>query len=436
METLIMVGQLLLGLSILVGVHEWGHLIAAKSFGMRVEKFSIGFPPKIWGKQFGETEYSIGAIPLGGFVKITGMIDESLDTKSLSAEPEPWEFRAKPAWQRLIVMMGGIIVNVVTGILIFIVLALVNGDSYLPKQELNRNGIYAFDLGQQLGFEDGDRVISINGNDFDRFSDLFSGDVLLGSNNYYEVDRKGDIVKIELPNNFIDKITKKGKKVPVITPLNPFNVGEVVKGSNAEAAGLLAGDKISSVNGNPINYFHEFSLALDSLKDQDIAMEVIRGGETVGLNAKVTEDGTIGFQASTELQYVQQDFTFGEAVAEGTTQAFDAVILNAKGLGKMISGDIDPRKSVMGPLGIMKQFGGTWDWNRFWFLVGLLSMVLAFMNFLPIPALDGGHVLFLTVEMITGRKPSDKFLENAQKVGMVILLSLMAFVIVNDVINF
>ena len=431
-----MVGQLLLGLSILVGVHEWGHMVAAKSFGMRVEKFSIGFPPKIWGKQIGETEYSIGAIPLGGFVKITGMIDESLDTKTLSAEPEPYEFRAKPAWQRLIVMMGGIIVNVVTGIIIFIGLALANGETYLPKEELNKHGIVAYDLGEQLGFKTGDKILSINGRDYERFSDLMSGEVLLGSDNYYTVDRNGEQIRIELPNDFIDKITEDGKRIPVFEPRRPFSVGEVLKGSNAELAGLKTGDKILAVNDQPSFYFDQFSLILDSLSGDSITLQIEREDSVLSAVAKVTEEGTLGFQAYPNLNFVERDFTFGEALGVGTTQAFSAIILNAKGFGKMFSGDIDPRKSVMGPLGIMKQFGGTWDWNRFWYLVGLLSMILAFMNLLPIPALDGGHVMFLTWEIITGKKPSDKFLENAQKLGMVILLSLMAFVIINDIINF
>ncbi|WP_420575970.1 RIP metalloprotease RseP [Ekhidna sp.] len=436
METLIMVGQLLLGLSILVGVHEWGHMVAAKSFGMRVEKFSIGFPPKIWGKQIGETEYSIGAIPLGGFVKITGMIDESLDTKTLNAEPEPYEFRAKPAWQRLIVMLGGIIVNIIVGVIIFIGLSMVNGETYLPKEELNKHGIVAYDLGQQLGFQTGDKILSINGRDYERFSDLLSGDVLLGSDNYFLVDRNGEQIKIDLPNDFIDRISDGGKRIPVFEPRRPFSIGEVVKGSNADIAGLTSGDRILSVNNQPSSYFDQFSTILDSLRGDSVSLLIERGNAKLNLKARVTEEGTLGFQAYPGLNFVERDLTFGESVVVGTTQAFSAIILNAKGFGKMFSGDIDPRKSVMGPLGIMKQFGGTWDWNRFWYLVGLLSMILAFMNLLPIPALDGGHVMFLSWEIITGRKPSDKFLENAQKFGMVILLSLMAFVIINDIINF
>lgn len=430
-----MVGQLLLGLSILVGVHEWGHLIAAKSFGMRVEKYSIGFPPKIWGKQIGETEYSIGAIPLGGFVKISGMIDESLDTKTLSEEPEPWEFRAKPAWQRLIVMMGGIIVNVISGILIFIVLALVNGETFLPKEELNKHGIVAYDLGAQLGFETGDKVLSINGQDFDRFSDIMSPDLLLGNDNYYIVERDGKEVKIEMPNDFIDKVADKKQREAVIGFRWKFTVASVAKESNAEKAGIISGDRFLSVNGVSTTYFDEFSAVLDSSRGQSVAAIVDRNGERINMDIAVTDGGTIGFYPEREWNPTTRSFGFMEAVGEGTYNAFAVVWLNIKGFKKMISGDVDVRKSLSGPIRIATFFGGTWDWNNFWRIVGLLSMVLAFMNFLPIPALDGGHVMFLTWEIVTGRKPSDRFLENAQKVGMVILLSLMAFVIINDTLS-
>lgn len=429
-----MVGQLLLGLSILVGVHEWGHMVAAKSFGMRVEKFSIGFPPKIWARQFGETEYSFGAIPLGGFVKITGMIDESLDTKSLSEEPEPFEFRAKPAWQRLIVMLGGIIINVITGVIIFIFIAFAEGESYLPKDELNKHGIVAYDLGEQIGFQTGDRVIDVNGLDYERFSDILALDILVGSDNYFTVERAGAQLRLDLPNDFLDKLSDKKQEL-IIAPRTPFSVGSVSEGDSAEIAGLLVGDVFKKINGAEIVYFDQLRSALDTLRAQTIVADILRGNENIQLEINVSNEGTLGFYQRPEIDYVSREYEFGEAVTEGTIQAFSIVWLNIRAFNKIAKGEVSARKSMAGPIKIATLFGGTWNWSRFWRLVGMLSMVLAFMNLLPIPALDGGHVMFLTWEIVTGRKPSDKFLEGAQKIGMILILSLMAFVIINDTIS-
>lgn len=433
MEGIIMTVQLLLGLSLLVGVHELGHLLAAKAFGMRVEKYSIGFPPKIWGKKFGETEYSLGMIPLGGFVKISGMIDESLDTSSLSSEPKEYEFRAKPAWQRLIVMMGGIIVNVISGILIFIILIFSQGETYISKEEVNKHGIVAYELGKEIGFKTGDRVINVNGRDYEKFRDLRSGDVLLSTNGYYTVEREGEQVKVPIPNNFIDNFADRDNQVPFIDIRRPFEVGQVVDGSNAEKGGLQTGDRFVSVNGRDFKYFDEFSAALDSLKGRQITATINRGGSQKTLNFEVTEEGTLGFQAVPLIELSRVEYGFFESIGKGTVHAFNVVWINVKAFGKMFSGDVSPSKSLAGPIGIARIFGGSWDWINFWHITGLLSMILAFMNFLPIPALDGGHVMFLTWEIVTGRKPSDKFLENAQKVGMVLLLGIMTYAIFNDI---
>ncbi|MDW3195710.1 MAG: RIP metalloprotease RseP [Cytophagales bacterium] len=436
METIIMTVQLLLGLSILVGVHEWGHLAAAKAFGMRVEKYSIGFPPKIWGKKFGETEYSIGAIPLGGFVKISGMIDESLDTESLSEEPEPWEFRAKPAWQRLIVMLGGIIVNVITGIIIFIALTYSQGERYLSKEELNKHGIVAYELGEKIGFKTGDKVININGQDFQKFRDLISPDVLLGTDGYYTVLRDGQEVRIDIPNNFLDDFSEGREATPFIIPLAPFKVGTIPAGSDAIQGGLQEGDKFITVQGQPIRFYDDLATVLDQNKNGSVNAVVDRDGQQHELNLIVNENGKLKIGIQYDIDYSTNEFTFGESVSRGTNRAFSVVWVNIKAFGKIFSGDISPRKSLSGPIGIAGLFGGDWDWVNFWNITGLLSMVLAFMNLLPIPALDGGHVMFLTWEMVTGRKPSDKFLENAQKVGMVLILGLMVFVIFNDISKF
>ncbi len=426
-----MAAQLILGLSILVGLHELGHLLAAKAFGMRVEKYSIGFPPKIWGKKFGETEYSIGAIPLGGFVKISGMIDESLDTKTLSEEPEPWEFRAKPAWQRLIVMLGGIIVNVITGIFVFIFLVFSQGEDYLPKEELNKHGIVVYEIGEYIGLQTGDKVLNVNGQDYEKYMDLRNIDVLLSDNGYYTVERNGKKVTVDIPNDILDKLSD--KKFGFFAPRQTFSVGEVEPGTNADKGGLKVGDKIVAINGEEMQYYDQFKAAVDTVPGGSLTATILRNGEKIDLDFDVTEESTLGFYAKHEMNMLHRDFTFGESIGMGTAQAFGVVFSNIKAFGKMFSGDIDPSKSISGPIGIAKVFGGTWDWVRFWRATGFISMILAFMNLLPIPALDGGHVMFLTWEIVTGRKPSDSFLENAQKVGMVLLLLLMTFAIFNDV---
>jgi len=433
MEAIIMAAQLILGLSILVGLHEFGHLLAAKIFGMRVEKYSIGFPPKIWGFKYGETEYSLGAVPLGGFVKISGMIDESLDTKSLNDEPQPYEFRAKPAWQRLIVMMGGIVVNVITGIVIFILIVYNQGESYIPKDEVVEHGIVAYELGEEVGFKTGDKVIKINGEDYDRFMDLRSADMLLSDNGYYIVNRNGETIKLFMPEGFLDKFSDRESQSKFIEPRMPFKVGPILEESNAEKGNLEEGDEIVSINDKPVKYFDQLKLILSENKGTSINMVVNRDRQEKRLTLDVTEEGTLGFYPVSLLEVSKESYSLAEASVVGTTKAFNIVWVNIRAFGKMFSGKVDARKSLAGPIGIAQIFGGTWNWINFWNITGLLSMVLAFMNFLPIPALDGGHVMFLTYEILSGNKPSDKFLENAQKVGMVLLISLMGFVIFNDI---
>lgn len=428
-----MAAQLILGLSILVGIHEFGHMITAKLFGMRVEKFSIGFPPKIFGVKYGETEYSLGAIPLGGFVKITGMIDESLDTESLANEPEPWEFRAKPAWQRLIVMLGGVIMNVFLGIFVFIVLTFNFGEPYLSKEEANKHGLYPTELGKQLGFQIGDKVLRINGKDYQRFSDITSTDAILSDNGYYEVLRGADTVIINIPSNFLDIISDNKDKLPFVEPLRPFKVGEVLTGKGADYAGLKKGDIIVEADNRKIDYFQEIYEVLQANKDEEIDLKYMRNGALQSTKAYVNEEGQLGFAIDSQLAYSRIEYSFWASIPHGTKKAFKIIIDQIKAFKKILSGQVSASKSLSGPIGIAQIFGSTWDWLNFWTMTGFLSMVLAFMNLLPIPALDGGHVIFLLFEIVSGRKPGDKFLEVAQKVGMVILLGLMAFAIGNDI---
>ncbi len=432
MGTLVMIAQFLLGLLIIVGLHELGHMLFAKAFGMRVESYSIGFPPKIFRLQWGETEYAIGAIPLGGAVKIAGMMDESLDTQSLSNTPQPWEFRAKPAWQRLIVMLGGILFNVISGLIIYIALAFSLGDTYLSKEEANKHGIVPNALGYSLGFREGDQIINIIGHDFEKFSDVLKPCILLTKGGYYTVLRDSQEVRIDIPANFIEKLSALKEQSSFIAPRMPFSVERVQKKSGAAQAGLQKGDQIVEVGDIATPYFHQLTSALEGNAGKEVTIKYMRNGAIHHAKAQVSETGKLGFQVSILLAYQKQNYGLMQAISVGASKAFEIIRINLIGLTKMLTGKVAISKSLSGPIGIAQIFGNQFNWINFWSITGFLSMVLAFTNLLPIPALDGGHALFLLYEIITGRRFSDKFLEVTQKVGMVILLLLIGYAIIND----
>jgi len=443
MDWMIMLAQLLLSLSFLVAVHEFGHLLAAKYFGMRVEQFSIGFPPKIFSFKKGETEYALSAIPLGGYVKISGMIDESLDTEMMKLPPQPWEFRSKPAWQRLIVMLGGIVVNVVVGVLIFIGITYVYGDSYLLKDEINKNGGFLIGpVGESIGLKTGDKIIKINGQDFEYFEDILKPATLLSTDGSYTIERDGKLIDIAIPEDFIQKFNKKSSAGDFLWPRIPPVIAKIAPGTLAERVGLKVGDRILEVNGVPVIYNDQL-IAQVKLKQADsISFKVLRGSETLSFKENFKGQKSIGFYANSQMPKEFLDkaernikYSLLESFPRGTDRAFSTLAVQVKAFGRVITGALSPKESLSGPIGIMQAFGNEWDWSRFWSLTGVLSLVLAFMNLLPIPALDGGHVMFLSYEIISRRKPSDKFLENAQKVGMVFLLALMVFIFANDIIK-
>lgn len=445
-----MLAQLLLSLSFLVAVHEMGHLLAAKYFGMRVEQFSIGFPPKIWSFKKGETEYAISAIPLGGYVKISGMIDESLDTEAMKLPAQPYEFRAKPAWQRLIVMLGGIFVNVVVGVMIFIGITYFIGDTYLKKDVVNENGgIMVGTIGEEIGLRNGDKIVKINGKDFDYLQDIMNLQTLLSNDGYYTVERDGKLVDIPIPGDFIQKFGKKSSASDFLFPRIAPIIGRTEKGTIADRVGLQPGDRFTEINGTPIQYHDQLLTAVraqvkDSLNpaSDTLSFKVQRGAEILSFTEPFKGSKGIGFypdgRLSKEfLEKAEARITYGffESIPKGTQRAFSTLASQVTALGRVVTGRLSAQKSISGPIGIMQAFGNEWDWARFWSLTGVLSLVLAFMNLLPIPALDGGHVMFLSYEIISRRKPSDKFLENAQKVGMVFLLGLMVFIFANDIIK-
>ena len=446
MDWMIMLAQMLLSLSFLVAVHEFGHLLAAKYFGMRVEQFSVGFPPKIFSFKKGETEYALSAIPLGGYVKISGMIDESLDTEAMKLPPQPWEFRAKPAWQRLIVMLGGIIVNVIAGVMIFIGITYVYGQSYLLNDKINENGGYQVGpIGEAIGLKTGDKIIKINGQEFEYFQDIIEPSTLLSTNGTYTVDRDGKKIDIPIPQDLIQRFNKKTGLASFLGPRIPAVVESVQPNSVASRI-LKPGDKIVEINGVPITYHDEFQTHLKAMqadsasgRADSLHLKVSRAGTILSFQEYFKGEKLVGFFSSTEeyLKTLEKNITYGflESIPKGTERAFSTLTSHVTAFGKVATGKLSAKESISGPIGIAQVFGNEWDWSRFWSLTGVLSLVLAFMNLLPIPALDGGHVMFLSYEIISRRKPSDKFLENAQKVGMVFLLALMVFIFANDIIK-
>jgi regulator of sigma E protease len=431
---LIMAGQLILSLAILVTLHEMGHFLAARAFGIKVEKFYLFFDAggiKLFSFKRGDTEYGIGWLPLGGYVKIAGMIDESLDTEQLKRDPEPWEFRAKPAWQRLIVMIGGVTVNAILGIIIFTFIAYVYGRDTLPIESA-KYGIAALDLGKQVGFEDGDKVISIAGNPIKTDRDMMNPKYFLNAS-AYTIERNGKLMDIYLPKGFIDSMAdNKGNFIDI---RQKFTVKSIAVNGNGKSPALQEGDRIIEAYNEPINYFHEFSRVLKKYPNRFIPMRVVRNNDTIWVIANVDENGRMGFAPKSDLEdsIKTQYFSFGESIGEGWNIATENLSLNVSFFGKIFKGEANASKSLSGPIGIAKQFGGTWDWHKFWNLTGLLSVILAFMNILPIPALDGGHVLFLLVEMVSGRPLPEKFLHVMQMIGMFILLALMVFIFGNDI---
>ncbi len=445
MDGLLMTAKVLLALTILIGVHEWGHYAAARFFKIKVEKFYLFFDflfpmPNIlnfalFKKKIGDTEFGLGWFPLGGYVKIAGMMDESMDKEALAAPPQDWEFRSKPAWQRLIVMLGGIIVNVIVGIIIFTGLNIVMGESYYTIEEVNKNGISVTKIGEEMGLQKGDKIVNLNGKPLEKFNQVRSPEFLLDNASYYTVNRNGLEIKIPLPINLMEKLTDAKKEDAMfIDALMPYEITEVVSGTPAEAAGLQKGDAIMAVNDIPTIYFQDLQKSLAENKGKTVTLNIKRNNETKTLSANVNEEGKLGIATKSLLQASSREYGLFEAMGKGCTDAFGVITTQMKGFGKIFRGELRADKALSGPIGIAKSFGGGgWDWVHFWNLTAMLSMVLAFMNLLPIPALDGGHAVFLLYEMVRGKAPSEKFSEITQQIGMLILLGLMAFAFGNDI---
>ncbi|MCO5934781.1 RIP metalloprotease RseP [Mucilaginibacter sp. RB4R14] len=438
MSFLIMAGQLILGLSILVILHEFGHFLAARAFGIKVEKFYLFFDA--WGVSlfkfnYKGVEYGIGWLPLGGYVKIAGMIDESMDTDQLAGPPQPWEFRSKPAWQRLIVMLGGIIVNIIVGIFIFWVLTIRYGETYTPNANI-KYGIVPGKIGTKMGLKAGDKINSVNSKPIVRFEDLISSKVLLDKT-VLNVQRGNDTLDIKVPPTILNDLSDFGieefiNRVPRIK----FAIDTIAHKSGAEQAGLKKGDSILTVNGNAVAYFDQVQAQLRANKNKKVQLTIKRGDSLQQVAAQINAEGVLGFKPKVQLpQDTTIKYGFLGSLPIGATKAWSMFTDNAKGIGKIFTGQVKARKAISSPIGIAVMFGSHVDWIRFWSLVGFLSMVLALTNLLPIPGLDGGHTVFLLIEMIKGKPLSDKFLERAQIVGFVLLISLMVFAFGNDIVK-
>jgi regulator of sigma E protease len=435
MDTLITIGQLVLSLSILIVLHEFGHFLPARLFGTRVEKFYLFFDPyfSLFKKQIGETEYGIGWLPLGGYVKISGMIDESFDTEQMESEPQEWEFRSKPAWQRLIIMLGGVTVNFILGFLIYAMVLFAYGEEYLPAKNAVA-GIAVDSLGQEMGLNTGDKLLFVGDKPFERFDQrIVLQGVAIDGVRELTVNRAGSEQKISLDNKWADILTRhENKSAGLFYPRIPFAVGRIGPDGPADKAGLKVGDRIVSFDGQPVDYYDQFAAMVKGKENATVLLGVRpMDSETVKqVSLTLTENAKLLVSpAEPKFFYDTEriDYGFLESFPAGYNQGVRFLGNQFKAFGEMFKGNIKVSESLGGFASIGGMFGKEWIWERFWFMTASLSLILAFMNLLPIPALDGGHVMFLLYEVITGRKPSDKFMEYATMVGFVIVLGLVVF---------
>lgn len=442
MDILIKVLQLLLSLSILVIVHEFGHFAAAKLFKTKVEKFYLFFNPwfSIFKFKKGDTEYGLGWLPLGGYVKIAGMIDESMDKEQMAKEPQPFEFRSKPAWQRLIIMLGGVIMNVVLAILIYISMMAAFGEEYLPTSAV-KYGIQVDSLGLEMGLQNGDKILSIDGVEVDNFLKI-PAHIIMEQAKTVQVERDGSFKEIEIPSGFLAKLVK-SENPGFLMPRMPVRISSLDKSSTASDAGLKEKDWILAVNGSDVVYidrFHVFSDSVKANKSNEVQVLVDRGGQKLNYAVKITDEGVmgivVGVDPENDFVWNSKKYSLLAAIPAGFVKANQGIGNYLKQLKLLFSPEVQAYKSVGGFMRIGSIFPATWDWIRFWELTAFLSIMLAVLNILPIPALDGGHVLFLLYELIARRAPSEKFLEYAQVFGMIILFGLLLLANGNDIYHY
>jgi regulator of sigma E protease len=440
MEIVIKLSQFLLSLSLLIILHELGHFIPAKLFKTRVEKFYLFFDVKysLLKKKIGETEYGIGWLPLGGYVKISGMIDESMDKEQMALPPQPWEFRSKPAWQRLIIMLGGVTVNFILAFIIYIGMAYAYGDSYISNADMKDGLLIENQAMINAGFKSGDKIVAVDGEKIVRFDKEISSKVILAKQ--VVIDRNGTEQTIKMPNDFVDQLSK-FEKAPLATIRIPFAIGNVPDESLNK--NLKAKDILLSLNGQTTKYLDQAKSVLENNKNKTISAIVLRDQKQVAVNVKVNTEGKLGVQLGglgletlEKLGYYKithQKYSFMESIPFGIQKGKDQLVGYGKQLKMIFNPETKAYKQVGGFKAIFDIFPSSWSWEVFWSITAILSIMLGVMNLLPIPALDGGHVMFLLFEIVSGKKPSDKFLENAQMVGFVLLISLLLFANGNDI---
>jgi len=440
MEFVIKISQFLLSLSLLIVLHELGHFVPAKAFKTRVEKFYLFFDVKfsLFKKKIGETVYGIGWLPLGGYVKISGMIDESMDTEQMAKEPQPWEFRSKPAWQRLIIMLGGVTVNFVLAFIIYIFMAFAYGDEDISVQSIKDGYWIENPLLIDLGFKTGDKIVSIDDKEINDYSEITPNLLVAKS---ITIERDGTEKTIDLPEDFLGQLsTSKDRSLFEIR--TPFMVGAVLDSSKNKGVDLKQRDIITAINGKEIKYFDGFAPVLNDLKGQTITATVLRADDTLTRELYVDNEGKLGIALASdprrfsELGYydiIKKEYSFAESFGVGYNKFTGQITSYFEQLKLIFSPSTGAYKGVGGFKAIFDIFPNTWSWQAFWSITAFLSIMLAVLNLLPIPALDGGHVMFLLYEMISGRKPGDKFMEYAQMVGFFILIALVLFANGNDI---
>jgi regulator of sigma E protease len=432
----IQAAQFIASFSILILLHEFGHFITAKWFGCRVEKFYLFFNPwfSLFKKKKGETEYGIGWIPLGGYVKISGMIDESMDKEQMKLPPQPYEFRSKPAWQRLIIMLGGVIINVILAIIIFVFILWVWGKDYLPPANA-KYGLATDSLAKSVGLKDGDVVLKVDTTTL-RDVNTIKGQIVLNEARSLTIKRADSIIVLKLDEGLVRKLNTRSSGDFTGVRI-PFIVKKIQKGSNAEKTGLLPEDRIVAINNTETPYFHEVRRAIKDKKNQDIQVKFLRANDTITKTIRLDDKARFGieYKQPEDLGIITENekYNFFEAIPAGFKECWVTLGRYITGFRQLFTGKAKASESLGSVLSIGGIYPPFWDWKIFWTLTAIFSIILAFMNILPIPGLDGGHALFTVAEMVTGRKPSDKFLEYAQMVGMVLLMGLMAYALGLDV---